>query len=108
LIETNLFSRGIVLSLFEAPPCRDFSEAAATAGEDPMQPGQHRLTLEALLSDPLTQLVMRSDNITPADVEQAFAMAESGLRTASVPPPLPTRRSARGFMRGFCGASRMV
>jgi hypothetical protein len=38
-----------------------------------------RLTLDSLLSDPLTQLVMRSDNLTPADVARAFHEAKAGL-----------------------------
>jgi hypothetical protein len=50
-----------------------------------MAPHQDRLTLDALLSDPLTQLVMRSDGITPADVAEAFAIAQTGL--AGVPSP---------------------
>jgi hypothetical protein len=37
------------------------------------------LTLEELLSDPLTQLVMRSDNITVADTARAFAEARIAL-----------------------------
>jgi len=40
---------------------------------------QDRLTLDALLADPLTQLVMRSDNLTPADVAAAFQEASTGL-----------------------------
>ncbi len=38
-----------------------------------------RLTLDTLLADPLTQMVMRSDNITAADVAHAFATARIGL-----------------------------
>jgi len=53
-----------------------------------MAPTQDRLTLEALLADPLTQLVMRSDGITSADVAQAFAMARGGR---SEPPVAPKR-----------------
>jgi hypothetical protein len=53
-----------------------------------MAPYQDRLTLDALLSDPLTQLVMRSDGITSADVAQAFAMARVGLAEQ----PQPARR----------------
>jgi hypothetical protein len=44
-----------------------------------MYPVDDRLTLESLLSDPMTQLVMRSDNLTPADVVRAFDQARSGL-----------------------------
>ena len=44
-----------------------------------MAPHHDRLTLDALLSDPLTQLVMRSDGITTVDVAQAFAMARTGV-----------------------------
>jgi len=47
-----------------------------------MFPSQDRLTLDALLSDPLTQLVMRSDHLTPADVAQAFEQARCGLARA--------------------------
>ncbi len=47
-----------------------------------MFPTQDRLTLDALLSDPLTQLVMRSDNLTPADMAQAFREAQGGLSRA--------------------------
>jgi len=50
-----------------------------------MAPTQDRLTLDALLSDPLTQLVMRSDGITSDDVAQAFAMARNGRPVAMVP-----------------------
>ena len=46
---------------------------------------QDRLTLESLLADPLTQLVMRSDKITPAEVEAAFEMARTGLGEAMPP-----------------------
>jgi hypothetical protein len=52
-----------------------------------MAPPQDRLTLDALLSDPLTQLVMRSDGITARDVAEAFAMAQAGL-------PAPARQGA--------------
>jgi len=44
-----------------------------------MFPPQDKLTLAALLSDPLTRLVMRSDNVTPEDMAQAFDQARSGL-----------------------------
>lgn len=44
-----------------------------------MYPVDDRLTLESLLSDPLTQLVMRSDKLTPDDVARAFAEARTGL-----------------------------
>jgi hypothetical protein len=44
-----------------------------------MYPVDDRLTLESLLSDPLTQLVMRSDNLTSADVVRAFQEARAGL-----------------------------
>ncbi len=44
-----------------------------------MYPVDDRLTLAALLSDPLTQLVMRSDNLTQADVARAFDEARRGL-----------------------------
>ncbi len=44
-----------------------------------MMPIKDRLTLDALLADPLTQLVMRSDKLTPADVAQAFDEARAGL-----------------------------
>jgi len=56
-----------------------------------MCPVDDRLTLESLLSDPMTQLVMRSDNLTPADVVRAFAEARTGL-----PPrrPVPYGRFA--------------
>jgi hypothetical protein len=51
------------------------------------------LTLEALLADSLTELVMLSDNITVADTAQAFLQARSALerRAASraVGPNLP-------------------
>ena len=53
-----------------------------------MAPTPDRLTLDALLADPLTQLVMRSDGITPSDVAQAFAMARSGMAEQ----PAPARR----------------
>ncbi len=43
-----------------------------------MAPTQDRLTLDALLTDPLTQLVMRSDGITSEDVARAFAIAQRG------------------------------
>lgn len=45
-----------------------------------MYPVDDRLTLDSLLSDPLTQLVMRSDNLTAADVVRAFDEARTGLR----------------------------
>jgi len=44
-----------------------------------MFPFGDKLTLDALLSDPLTRLVMRSDNLTPEDVARAFDEARSGL-----------------------------
>ncbi len=44
-----------------------------------MFPPQDTLTLDALLADPLTRLVMRSDNLTPEDVAQAFDQARAGL-----------------------------
>jgi hypothetical protein len=44
-----------------------------------MIPPQDTLTLDALLSDPLTRLVMRSDNVTPEDMAKAFDEARSGL-----------------------------
>ena len=47
-----------------------------------MHPSHDRLTLQSLLSDPLTQLVMLSDNITAADVANAFAAAQTGARLA--------------------------
>ncbi len=50
-----------------------------------MAPTQDRLTLDALLTDPLTLLVMQSDGITSDDVAQAFAMARR--RQADVPVP---------------------
>ncbi len=50
-----------------------------------MAPYQDRLTLDALLSDPLTQLVMQSDGITSSDVAQAFAIARTGLAEQSPP-----------------------
>ncbi len=53
-----------------------------------MAPTQDRLTLDALLSDPLTQLVMRSDGITSSDVARAFAIARTGLSEQ----PAPARR----------------
>jgi hypothetical protein len=49
-----------------------------------------RLTLESLLADPLTQLVMRSDNITVADTARAFLEAQKaraqGALTDGAPP----------------------
>jgi hypothetical protein len=45
--------------------------------QDPMR--DDRLTLESLLSDPLTQLVMRADRITAADTQAAFLHAQAGL-----------------------------
>ncbi len=53
-----------------------------------MKPRQDRMTLDALLSDPLTQLVMRSDKVTQADVREAFAQAQAGLLRRSVAPEL--------------------
>jgi hypothetical protein len=53
-----------------------------------MKPSQDRLTLDGLLSDPLTQLVMRSDKLTPADVREAFAQAQAGLLRQTVMPNL--------------------
>ncbi len=50
-----------------------------------MAPNQDRLTLDALLTDPLTLLVMQSDGITSDDVAQAFAMARNGLAVVAVP-----------------------
>jgi hypothetical protein len=46
-----------------------------------MFPDPDRLTLASLLADPLTQLVMKSDNISPTDVTRAFAAAQAGLET---------------------------
>jgi hypothetical protein len=51
-----------------------------------MYPVDDRLTLESLLSDPLTQLVMRSDNLTPADVARAFDEARTGLPPRRLAP----------------------
>ncbi len=53
-----------------------------------MKPSQDRLTLESLLSDPLTQLVMRSDKLTQADVREAFAQAQAGLLRQTIMPHL--------------------
>jgi hypothetical protein len=58
-----------------------------------MFPPQDRLTLDALLSDPLTRLVMQSDNLTPEDMAQAFDEARSGLAPNSGAP------CARGLAR---------
>jgi hypothetical protein len=55
-----------------------------------MAPYQDRLTLDALLADPLTQLVMQSDGITSVDVAMAFETARSGL---SDQPPAAKRLS---------------
>jgi len=50
-----------------------------------MAPTQDRLTLDALLTDPLTMLVMQSDGITSDDVAQAFAMARHGQSVVPAP-----------------------
>lgn len=45
-----------------------------------MRPWRHEiLTLEALLADPLTRLVMRSDNITVEETARAFQEAGHAL-----------------------------
>ena len=44
-----------------------------------MAPHHDQLTLDALLADPLTQLVMRSDGITTAEVAAAFATARLAM-----------------------------
>ncbi len=69
-----------------------------------MAPTQDRLTLDALLTDPLTMLVMQSDGITSADVAQAFAMARHGQSAV----PLPKRSTLcttfdRWVGQGVCG-----
>jgi hypothetical protein len=63
-----------------------------------MAPHHDRLTLDALLSDPLTQLVMRSDGITPVHVAQAFAMARTGLPEQGMPSGLGLRTTFDGWL----------
>jgi|GEM_PF-6241218 len=46
---------------------------------------EENLTFEELLSDPLTQLVMRSDNITVADTARAFAEARMAMEVRRNP-----------------------
>jgi hypothetical protein len=58
-----------------------------------------RLTLDALLSDPLTQLVMRSDNLTREDVAQAFDEARAGLLRSRVCAPSTRRIAAEQGIR---------
>jgi hypothetical protein len=53
-----------------------------------MKLNQDCLTLDGLLSDPLTQLVMRSDKLTAADVRAAFAQAQAGLLRRAILPDL--------------------
>jgi hypothetical protein len=60
---------------------------------------QDRLTLDALLSDPLTQLVMRSDNLTREDVAQAFDEARAGLRRTHVGAQAARRIAAEQGIR---------
>jgi hypothetical protein len=50
---------------------------------------QDRLSLDALLADPLTQAVMRSDNITAAEVEKAFTDARLLEPDPENPIPCP-------------------
>lgn len=71
-----------------------------------MAPTQDRLTLDSLLTDPLTMLVMQSDGITSDDVAQAFAMARHGRSDV----PAPKRRTLcttfdRWVGQAMCGKS---
>jgi hypothetical protein len=50
-----------------------------------MRAREENLTLEDLLSDPLTRLVMQSDNITVADTAKAFAEARMALELRRTP-----------------------
>jgi hypothetical protein len=51
-------------------------------------PWQDEMTLASLLADPLTRLVMRSDNITVAETERVFQEAGRARaeREQSAPP----------------------
>jgi len=69
-----------------------------------MNPSPDRLTLDVLLSDPLTQLVMRSDKITPADVAQAFAEAEVGLKQFHVDGGRPVKKLRAETKAEACSA----
>ncbi len=62
-----------------------------------MQPTEDRLTLEELLADPLTRLVMRSDNVTVAETARAFAAAEMGLAAGRNFPAIPARIICRNY-----------
>lgn len=44
-------------------------------------------TLEELIRDPMTQLVMRSDNVSAADMLDAFAQARTGGKVTFPPDP---------------------
>ncbi len=71
-----------------------------------MAPNQDRLTLDALLTDPLTMLVMQSDGITSDDVAQAFAMARNGQSDVSAPKrSMLCTTFDRWLGQGPCGKS---
>jgi hypothetical protein len=69
-----------------------------------------RLTLEDLLSDPLTRLVMRADKVTVDETARAFAAARRGLERQGVRPAhLSGVHPAAGqWRRGAQGPYRLV
>jgi hypothetical protein len=62
-----------------------------------MQPTEDRLTLEELLADPLTRLLMRSDNVTVAETARAFAAAGMGLAEGRISPRLASPILCRNY-----------
>jgi hypothetical protein len=65
-----------------------------------MQHSQDRLTLESLLADPLTRLVMRSDGVTLQETARAFHEARAALHRQRHPAAAARRADWRAMLAG--------